>query len=241
MDRLNEGLIEKVADIRRELDALKAREQAANFWLPIGAAATYVSATSFTLVGDFTAYFKSGTKFRCVNSTTKYGYILSSSYSAPNTTVNLIANTSYALASAAITDVKISYASPPDFPAYLNYNCTLSGSTGSAGTYAEDLAYARYTVVGGLCHVVVRKRITNLGSWTGDVRLTYPVAKPTGIGGVFGGGYVYASAAAITAPKGIAAALSGSYCQFYKTILNYVQWADLAANDHVFLNLSYEV
>ena len=89
--------------------------------------------------------------------------------------------------------------------------------------------------------MVVRKRITNLGSWSGDLRLSYPVTKPTGLGGIFGGGHVFASGAAITAPKGIAAVLTGAYCQFYKTILNYVQWSDLAVNDHVFINLVYEV
>ena len=124
---------------------------------------------------------------------------------------------------------------------WLNFTCTLSGSTGSIGTFAEDLAYARYTIVGNLCHMVVRKRITNVGSWTGDVRITYPVARPAGLGGVLGNGAVYANAAAVASPKGLAAVLAGSYIQFYKTILGYLQWADLAVNDYVLIDTTYEV
>ena len=121
------------------------------------------------------------------------------------------------------------------------FTCTLTGSTGSAGTYAEDLAYARYTIIGNLCHMVVRKRVTNLGSWTGDVRLSYPVNRAGSHGGVLGSGSVFANGAAITAPKANIAILSGAYCQFYKTILGYLQWADLAINDYILINVTYEV
>ncbi len=103
----------------------------ADGWINLGLSATYVSATSFTVPGDYTAYFKLGAKIRLVNSTTKYGYVLSSSYSAPNTTVNLVANTSHALASAAITDLRLSYANPPDFPAYLTWTPTVTYSGGT--------------------------------------------------------------------------------------------------------------
>jgi len=98
-------------------------------WVNLGLSATYVSATSFTVVGDYVSYFALGTKIKLTNSTIKYGYILSATYSAPNTTINLIPNTSYSLANAAITDVKISYASPPDFPGYLTWTPSIVAVT----------------------------------------------------------------------------------------------------------------
>ena len=99
-----------------------------NGWLSFGETITYVSATSFTIVGNYTSYFKIGTKFKCVNVTNKYGYISSSTYLAPNTTVNLIPNNDYPLADAAITGLAISYSNPADFPAYFNYTPTWTAS-----------------------------------------------------------------------------------------------------------------
>ena len=177
MDRLNEGLVERVADIRRELDALRGREQAANFWLPIGAAATYVSATSFTIPGDYTAYFKIGTKFRCVNSTTKFGYVLSSSYAAPSTTVNLVPTTSFSLANAAITGIKISYASPPDFPNLLTYTPTLSAQSGS---FTNATVSGYFSITDRKCHVEITIAIVTNGTASG-VTASIPVVNGGGV------------------------------------------------------------
>lgn len=130
---------------------------------------------------------------------------------------------------------------PAVWTGWTDFTCTLTGSGGSAGTYAEDLAYDRFTTDGKRAIMTVRKRITNLGSWTGDVRLSYPVNRAGSHGGVLGSGSVFANGAAITAPKANIAILSGAYCQFYKTILGYLQWADLAINDYILINVTYEV
>lgn len=55
--------------------------------------ATFVDSTSFIVIGDQTAIFHSGRRVRCDCGTDgyKYGTILSSSYSSPDTTVILTA------------------------------------------------------------------------------------------------------------------------------------------------------
>ncbi|MFA5836169.1 MAG: hypothetical protein WC837_04350 [Bellilinea sp.] len=129
-------------------------------WLDFGLSGTYVSPTSFTLVGDFTAYFKIGTKFRCVNSTTKFGYILSSSYTAPNTTVNLVPNTSFSLANAAITGIRISYANPPDFPGYLNYTPTVTYAGGTTDPTSMAIYKAEFSMNGKQVSLSIRGALT---------------------------------------------------------------------------------
>lgn len=130
---------------------------------------------------------------------------------------------------------------PAVWTGWTDFTCTLTGSGGSAGTYAEDLAYARFTTDGKRAIMTVRKRITNLGSWTGDVRLSYPVNRAGSHGGVVGGGYIGASAGAVASPKAILSCDAGSFARFYKTFINAIQWADLAINDYILINVTYEV
>lgn len=126
------------ADVNNLQDAVAAIENTFGAppmgWVAVPGTVTYVSATSFTISGDLTAIFKLGVKVRLVNSTTKYGYVLGSTYSSPNTTVNLVPNSSYSLISAAITGLKVSYAAPPDFPEWFNYVPTLTNLTLGSGT-----------------------------------------------------------------------------------------------------------
>lgn len=54
---------------------------------------TYVSATSFTVATDLTEIYAPNTPIRATDASTLYGYVTSSSYSAPNTTVNVTLKT----------------------------------------------------------------------------------------------------------------------------------------------------
>ena len=117
----------------------------------------------------------------------------------------------------------------------------MSGSGGTAGTYVEDLTYARYSIIGNICNIIVRKRITNVGSWSGDVRISLPVARGGVIGGVIGNGYIAANTSSVTSPKGIITFVSGITATFYKTFLSNLQWSDIAVNDWVLINASYEI
>ena len=60
-------------------------------WVASGVTPTYVSATSFTLVGDQTTEFHVGRRLKSTNSGgTRYSRITASSYSAPSTTVTVV-------------------------------------------------------------------------------------------------------------------------------------------------------
>lgn len=58
-------------------------------WRDLGHTVSYASATTFTITGDVTASYIANQRIRCTDSSTLYGTIVSSSYSAPNTTVTV--------------------------------------------------------------------------------------------------------------------------------------------------------
>jgi len=61
-------------------------------WCDLGHVPTYVSATSFTIPTDVTAYYTVNRRIRFYGTImgTFYGYVVSSAYSSPNTTVTVI-------------------------------------------------------------------------------------------------------------------------------------------------------
>ena len=153
-------------------------------WIDLGLSATYVSATSFTVSGDYTAYFKLGTKIRLVNSTTKYGYVLSSSYASPNTTVNLVSNTTHTLAAGAITDLRLSYGNPPDFPDWLGYPATVTYYGGTTDP-TSDGVLTSFVVHGRVVHLLVSGYLTR---GTGD-RTAVSYTLPITYAGAFTGSF----------------------------------------------------
>jgi hypothetical protein len=170
----------RAADINELQNAIMATQQYFGTqiqfgWLPLPAC-TYVSATSFTLEGDWTSFLKLGTKFRCTNTTLKYGYILSSSYSSGTglTTVNLVANTSYALASAAITGAYISYANPPDHPVALDFS-GVSGWNPQGFASFGWTPFARFSMIGRLVSFSCA-----VDGTSNSASLTFKLPVPTG-------------------------------------------------------------
>jgi len=89
----------------------------------------YASATSFTIASvDATGWLVKGTKLKLVNGgSTKYFYVVSSSFST-NTTVNVTGGSDYTIANSAITVPQYSYiAGPPGFPQWFTYAPTVTG------------------------------------------------------------------------------------------------------------------
>lgn len=83
-----------------------------NGWQAVSDSWTYASATTFSVSGDQTAKFTRGTKIKLTNSTTKYFYVVSSSYSSPNTTVTVSGESD--LVNSAITNPFFSNADCPE-------------------------------------------------------------------------------------------------------------------------------
>jgi len=101
----------------------------------------YASATSFTIAGvDRTAQFPIGAKVQYTNGgTTKYAYVASAAFST-NTTVTLLANSSYSVANSAITEPKYSYQdTPAGFPNWgsADQNSALALEVGTLVTRPE--------------------------------------------------------------------------------------------------------
>lgn len=118
-------------------------------WIHFPTTWTYASATTFTVAGNVTAIFGAGTKLKWTQSSTAYyGYVASSSYSSPNTTVTVAGD---AVLDATISSPYYSYESNPQgFPHWFNYTETWTGfSTAPSG------GSCRFCIIGrqGFLHV----------------------------------------------------------------------------------------
>jgi hypothetical protein len=136
---------------------------------------TYASASSFTVSGDQTAAFTPGTRIKLTQSATvEYFVVTSSSYSSPNTTVNITGGSDYTLANSAISANFHSYqANPQGYPDWFNYSPAYSGwSANPTGT-------TKFSVTGRTCTVVVIQTTGTSNSLT--TTMTLPIA-PTSSG-----------------------------------------------------------
>lgn len=104
-------------------------------WVSLSATWTYASATSFTVAGDLTTFFVRSLKIGLTQTTAKYFQVVSSSYSAPNTTVVISGGDDYSLANAAITSPRYSRdENPYGFPASFAWTPTSGGFSVSPTT-----------------------------------------------------------------------------------------------------------
>jgi len=127
---------------------------AADEWTLYGSSPTYTSATSFTLVGDQTLIFQVGRRLKSANTGgTIYSSILTSVYSAPNTTVTVVNDSgsldagmsavSYALLNATNPSVPYQYAKKAEIQAQ-TYTAFTTGGTSSAFTLTPAPAITAY-------------------------------------------------------------------------------------------------
>ncbi len=211
-------------------------------WIDPGETWTYASATTFTIANvDRTSIYIPGRKLTATNSGTKYWVVVSSSFST-NTTVTVAGN---AVANAAISANFIATMDVPQgFPATFTDTPTMDGSAGTAGAYAEDQNFAAWSVRGRRVLYGARKRITNVGSWSGNVQFNFGANAITpSVGGTaprFGTGWLYATGANVSSPKGIISISAATTLTFYKTLLANLQWSDMAANDYLEINMTYD-
>ena len=78
---VNNVIRQIMADIRSDYEDSR--------WRDLGHTPTYNSTTSFLLSGDQTSFYTDGRGLKITDSSTLYGTVSSSSYSSPNTTVNV--------------------------------------------------------------------------------------------------------------------------------------------------------
>jgi len=125
-------------------------------WRKSRVAWTYVDAAHYTCPGDYTLVFHKGTKLWWTQTTSKYAYVVSASYSAGTglTTVTITGGSDYTIANAAITSPYYSYAARPQgFPDWFNYtptgiaasNVTLTGRFRLSGLECKYKIHAAFT------------------------------------------------------------------------------------------------
>jgi hypothetical protein len=106
-------------------------------WTDLGHTPTRTGATTFTINSDVTAFYIAGRRIRCTDSSTLYGTIDSSSYSAPNTTVTVTLDSGSL--SASLTAVAVSVIDPTGDPI---------GVAAITGLPSTDLPDNTFRVVG---------------------------------------------------------------------------------------------
>ena len=109
-------VIERLKRLEREVERLQVKERPDKTgWIPVSDTWTYVSATSFKITGKDVRYrFPKGTKIKLVqSSTTKYFYVVATSYTSGNTIVTVTGGSDYALANENISGQAYSYADAP--------------------------------------------------------------------------------------------------------------------------------
>lgn len=99
----------------------------ADGWFSLVSAGTRLSAFVLTASGDLTGIIQKGDKIKLTNTTTKYFYVKSVSYSDPNTTITFYDNTDYVLVGNPTTIQYSKSATPHGFPKYFNYDGAISG------------------------------------------------------------------------------------------------------------------
>lgn len=137
-------------------------------WAPLSATFNYVSPTSFTIAADTLGFIRAGDKLTIVQTTPKFFYVVSTSYSSPLTTVNVFAGSLYSLVSAPITSVTYSHAANPvNFPDWFPYTPT--------GIAASNVTLTgRFCVSGRTCKVQFKADFT--GGITFTTMPTLPIA-----------------------------------------------------------------
>lgn len=148
-----------------------------NGWISVSDTWTRTGNHSFTIPGDVTSTYRKGAKVRYQDGggVDEYGVIFSSVFGAV-TTINLIPNTDFTMAAAAITNTYISYIQNPEgFPNTFNYSATWNNLTGN-GTY-----YAKWQADGVHFHNRAGFIFGNTTAITGTLNLV-PVATPSTLG-----------------------------------------------------------
>jgi hypothetical protein len=160
--------------VREEIVAVETAGLAGG-WISDPATWTYASASTFTVAGDKTAIYAKGARVKWTQTTVKYGVVLSSSYSSPNTTVTIAVNTDYVITNAVISANYYSNLDEPrGWPGWFNYAATITWTAGTAPTTAT-ISNALYRIVGNTCELQYFFNYTGAGATVTALTINLPV------------------------------------------------------------------
>lgn len=122
-------------------------------WMVDPNAWTYVSANSFSTVGDQTGIYVKGVKLKYTQSAVKYAYVIDSSYSSGTTTVTITGGNDFMLDNGTVTTAFYSRSSAAkDFPGWFGYTPTITGFS----VLPSGCIY-RFCIIGNSVTVEVRQ------------------------------------------------------------------------------------
>lgn len=221
--------------------ALDARYTPTLGWTPVLDTWTYASASTITIPSDGTTTYQKGMRIRFKQGG---GYKYAVAYAVTATLITIFVNMDYTIANAAITDISYSFVENPlGWPNWFSRTATgiISGSTGSAGTYAQTNASAVYKITGDTIAEAIYMDITNKGSWSGSFILisTVPASAAQTTALLYGG--VWAIASAPSANRGIPYATANSNAINFVSSMgaSILQWSTVAVGDVVVFSAGY--
>lgn len=146
-------------------------------WIPFNATLTYVSANSFSLVGDWTDRISKGDKIKVTDTTIKYFSVFSVVFSAGTTTVSITAGIDNTLSGGAITLPFLSHdVSPAKFPGWFNWTPSYSASGAMTWTSVTTNT-AKFRIERDACFFMIDADGTTGGTASNHLYATLPVAE----------------------------------------------------------------
>ncbi|MGA1048132.1 MAG: hypothetical protein ACO3UU_08980, partial [Minisyncoccia bacterium] len=117
------------------------------------------------------------------------------------------------------------------------------GSGGSLGTFAQDSNGYRYKLKNDICSFQINGRVTNKGSWSGDVRITIPISAKTLLQDFYyASGWVANNTNPATTSRGGIKLGATNYMTVISNIYNAVlQWSAVANSDSYWVGGEYEI
>lgn len=149
---------------------------AQNGWIPFNVAATYISATSFSVPGDWTDRIKKSDKIKITDTTVKYFSVVSLSFGAGVTTFVITAGITYTLSGGALTLPFFSHAASPNaFPDFFTWTPALS-ATGAMTVTGVTIDQARFRLIESYLEYEISSRFTLGGTASSQINASLPCA-----------------------------------------------------------------
>jgi hypothetical protein len=136
---------------------------------------TYASAQTFTVPTNLTTLYTKGTRLQWTDSGgVKYGVVIASSFTNPNTTVTIATNNDYSIANSAISSTFYSYqVNPQGYPTWFNYTPTATTSGGGFSN-PPTFSMAKFKCEGSSMTIEVIMQYASSPGGSGTTIISFP-------------------------------------------------------------------
>ena len=232
------------------IQAILDRNVGLDGWVDPSITGSYVSATSFSLAGDFTDYIGKGTKIKFSQTTggAKFLYVISNgSYAGGITTYDIAENTDYVLESEDLTGFHYSNESSPiDFPHWFD-SSSITFLCSTSGTIAFTNRTQRFMITGNMITMRAYFDYSSASSPVGRLQIDKSslVATPANLTAHYipMGYWTFSDSGATNDSSGQAHVHSSAEVELKIDGINnsYLDPADFGSGDSFFCYLQYEI